>query len=61
MDKIEKVRDAASIKTIAPKLLDAVTVNGKKALLVALDLASELRVKKYWKIDGHVPQAWDEV
>jgi len=59
--KIESMKDAGRIKTLSPKLLQAVDVNGKKALLVGIDFEREFQVKKWWRLDGERPSEPREI
>lgn len=55
MDKIYDIHNAESIAAVAPKLLGAVNTDAGKALAVGVDFNAEIRVKKWWKIDGNLP------
>lgn len=43
------------LSAVAPKLLGAVEVQGHQALLAGVDFASELRLKRWWRITGNTP------
>lgn len=49
------------LSVIAPKLLGAVEVEGRKTLLAGVDFSSELRLKRWWRLTGRKPEAADEV
>jgi len=57
MERIQTIPNAANISTIAPILLSAVQVKGQYVLVAGVDLEAELRMKKWWQLDGRVPQA----
>ena len=57
MERIQTIPNAANISTIAPILLSAVQVKGQYVLVAGVDLAAELRMKKWWQLDGRAPQA----
>ena len=49
------------LSVIAPKLLTAVDVEGRRMLIAGVDFASELRLKRWWQISGQKPQSEDDV
>lgn len=49
------------LSVIAPKLLGAVEVEGRKTLLAGVDFSSELRLKRWWRLTGGKPEAADDV
>ena len=57
MERIQTIPNAANISTIAPILLSAVQVKGQYVLVAGVDLEAELRMKKWWQLDGRAPQA----
>ena len=59
--KISKIKNAANIRTISPKAFGVFENAGHKALAVGVNFASELGLKKWWKIVGQQPKADDEV
>ncbi|HKZ77493.1 MAG TPA: FtsX-like permease family protein [Pyrinomonadaceae bacterium] len=44
------------ISVVAPKILDLADVDGQQALLAGVDFASELKLKRWWRLVGHTPQ-----
>jgi putative ABC transport system permease protein len=50
------IHEAENISTVAPKLLSGVEVNGIRALLVGVDFTAELRMKRWWALEGQRPQ-----
>jgi putative ABC transport system permease protein len=57
LERIQTIPNAANISTIAPVLLSAVQVRGQYVLVAGVDLAAELRMKKWWQLDGRAPQS----
>lgn len=62
--------DAAAVLTIpyrkrlsvvAPKLLTKLAVNGQESLVVGVDFARELRLKRWWQIGGERPAQANDV
>ncbi len=49
------------LSIVAPKLLGAVEVEGRQALLAGVDFESELRLKRWWKIVGQEPTREQDV
>jgi putative ABC transport system permease protein len=48
------------ISVVSPKLLGAVKVEGREALLAGIDFNSEMTLKRWWRILGREPQAESE-
>jgi putative ABC transport system permease protein len=49
------------LSLISPKLLSAVEVEGRQALLAGVDFDSELKLKRWWHISGQNPQSGHDV
>lgn len=49
------------LSIVAPKLLGAIDVEGRQALLVGVDFDSELKLKRWWRIVGQRPAAEQDV
>lgn len=49
------------LSIVAPKLLGAVEVEGQQALLAGVDFASELTLKRWWRIVGQKPAEEQDV
>lgn len=49
------------LSVVAPKLLGTVEVNDRKTLVAGVDFASELRLKKWWRLTGRAPESATEV
>lgn len=50
--QMKTIQNKETLATISPKLLADADIQGKRALLVGVDFTQELRLKKWWKIDG---------
>jgi len=59
--KIRTIKNKENIAIVAPKLLNAAEVQNKNVLTVGVDFKEELRLKKWWTIDGSVPQSSGDV
>ena len=49
------------LSVVAPKLLGTVEVDGRRTLVAGVDFASELRLKKWWRLTGRAPEAAADV
>lgn len=58
---IRGIEDAKSLSAVAPKLLGAVEVQGRKVLLVGVLFDQELRMKPWWELEGRRPARPEEV
>lgn len=57
MRKIRTIENSANISTVAPKLLVTADVRGTRVLVAGIDVASEFRLKKWWRLSaGMKPQ-----
>lgn len=61
VDKIRKIPNSANIRIVSPKVFGVLESGGTKALVVGVDFASELSLKKWWKIAGNQPEYEDEI
>lgn len=50
--QMKTIQNKETLATISPKLLTDADIQGKRALLVGVDFTQELRLKKWWKING---------
>lgn len=61
ISEMKTIKNNETLATISPKLLADSEIQGKRALLVGVDFTQELRLKKWWKINGlekgQVPEA----
>lgn len=49
---MKTIKNKETLATIAPKLLQNAQINGKEVLILGVDFQQELKLKKWWKIDG---------
>lgn len=52
IEKMKTIENKENLATISPKLLEDTEIRDQKVLLVGVDFAKELRLKKWWKIEG---------
>lgn len=55
LPRIREIKDSRNLGAVAPKVLGAVEVNGRRALLMGVDFAVELPLKTWWHLDGREP------
>lgn len=53
--KIRTIKNSENIKIIAPKLLNVATIVERDVLVVGVDFAQELQLKKWWRSSGKPP------
>jgi len=49
---MQTIKNKETLATIAPKLLVNTNINGQEMLLLGVDFSQELKLKKWWKVDG---------
>jgi len=49
---MQTIKNKETLATIAPKLLVDTKINGQTILLLGVDFRQELRLKKWWKLNG---------
>ena len=59
--RIKSIPNRKNIAIVAPELLGAVEVQGRKALLLGVRSGEEFRLKRWWKVVGRPPAAGDEL
>ncbi|WP_425805283.1 ABC transporter permease [Desulfitobacterium sp. Sab5] len=52
IDQMQTIKNKENLAVISPKLLADAEINGKKVVLVGVDFTKEIRLKKWWKIEG---------
>lgn len=57
IDRIRTIKNRDNISIVAPKLLNAATVQKRDVLVVGVDFEAEVRLKKWWSIVGKKPEA----
>jgi len=59
--KVRSIKNAANVSIVAPKLLMATEVRGRKVLLAGVQFPNEFRLKKWWRLaSGVKPEAEGE-
>ncbi len=61
LEKIRTIENAKNIGVVAPKVLGAVEVTGKKVLLMGVIFEEELSLKTWWQKNGKFPEADNQV
>jgi len=59
--KILTIKNKENIATVAPKLLESMKVENKSRLVMGVRFPDELRLKKWWKVDGTKPDLANDV
>lgn len=59
--KIMSIKNDENIAIIAPKLLGAMKTDGRDKLVMGVQWENELRMKRWWKVDGRKPSQSDEI
>ncbi len=52
LKNIDTIRNRRNVATIAPKVLGAVDISGQRVMMMGIDPAAELKVKRWWAIAG---------
>jgi putative ABC transport system permease protein len=60
LDSIKAIKNYENLSVVSPKLVGTVSVDGRQILVVGIRFPSELRMKKWWSLDGQRPDD-DEV
>lgn len=53
--RIRTIKNSENIKIIAPKLLNVATIVQRDVMVVGVDFAQELQLKKWWRFSGKRP------
>jgi putative ABC transport system permease protein len=61
LEGIKTIKNSANIRIVSPKVFGVVEKDGKKALVVGVDFAAELSLKKWWKLVGDKPRKESEI
>lgn len=59
--KIRSIKNSDNIRTVSPKIFGVFENQGKKALVVGIDFASEFALKPWWKVSGAKPSRDQEI
>lgn len=60
LQRIRNIKNRENVAIVAPKVLGAVKIGDRDLLLVGVDFEAELRLKRWWRLDGSEPSAADE-
>ena len=52
---IRTIKNSENLSAVAPKLFGAALVEGNQVLVVGVDFSQEMRLKKWWEVQGQVP------
>lgn len=55
VEKIRKIKNSKNISVISPKLLVIETIDSIKTPVAGIVFESEINLKKWWKLDGRIP------
>lgn len=58
---IRTIKNSENLSAVAPKLFGAALVEGNQVLVVGVDFRQEMRLKKWWEVQGQVPGHPSEV
>ena len=61
LTRIDTIKNRKNIAIVAPELLGAVSVNGRRGLLMGVRPKEEFELRKWWTIDGRAPRGGREV
>lgn len=59
--KIKTIKNKDSLAIVSPKLIGGAEANGMKTLVVGVNFAEELRLKRWWKLNGSKPANANQV
>lgn len=57
LEKVKEIKNSKNLSILAPKVIGSGEINGLKVMLVGVDFEKELRLKKWWKKAGYLPQS----
>jgi putative ABC transport system permease protein len=60
LERIQTIKNARNISVIAPKLLGALPIAGRTALVAGVRFEDEFRLKQWWDTKGEEPDEIDE-
>jgi putative ABC transport system permease protein len=60
LERIQTIKNARNISVIAPKLLGALPIAGRTALVAGVRFEDEFRLKQWWDTRGEEPDSADE-
>ncbi len=59
--KIDDIPNRRNVATIGPKVLGAVEVEGQRVMMMGIDPAAELKLKRWWSIAGRPVEKGNEL
>ena len=61
VSRIRQIPYKGRLSAVAPKTLSYTEVNGQKAVLAGVDFKNELKLRRWWRIEGSVPASESDV
>jgi putative ABC transport system permease protein len=61
LERIKTIPNHQNIAVAAPKVLGAARIQGRDLLLVGVDFNEELKLKRWWQLNGAEPTGTDQV
>jgi len=55
LSRIREIKDSRNLGAVAPKIIGAVEVDGRKVMLMGANLEVELPLKTWWHLEGNPP------
>src|SRR4030066_844240 len=61
VEMIRTIKNKDNISIVAPKLLSVETINNKNVLIAGIRFNDEIRLKKWWNVNGKIPSSENEI
>ena len=61
LQRISTIKNARNVSVVSPKLLAAMPINGQQVLVAGVLFDDEIRLKKWWQVQGEYPAAPEEM
>ncbi|MDC8451036.1 MAG: FtsX-like permease family protein [Nitrospira sp.] len=61
ISRIRQIPYKGRLSAVAPKTISYIEVNGQKAVLAGVDFKNELKLRRWWRIEGAVPVSDSDV
>lgn len=55
VQRLKTIKNKETLAIVSPKVIGAASANGTNVLIVGIDYAKELALKKWWRLDGKAP------
>ena len=55
VDRIHQIPYKGRLSAVAPKVLTSADVNGQKVVLAGVDFKNELKLRRWWRVEGSTP------